>query len=167
MDGFHQGPPQPKKPSGCSTVLLALVLLGVVGGGGVLAWQMHAQHFSVAGTDGEGGSGVASADDWDGTTTYECTGADQVTIQGRTVAATASPAIRATGACQLTLVGVTLSAPVAVEATGGSHVTMTGGALTGAVAALDASGGAHVDVVGTTITGPVRKSGGAVVTGIR
>lgn len=181
MQGFQYtgGEPQapPPKPSGCSTILLVLVTLGIFAGGGAFYWlarRTNEDPLAVAGvpsnsatTLGILGVGTGSGpDSWDGQTTLECTGVDHIELTGKTIAATASPAIRATGACTVALVGCTITAPVVVEATGGSHVTITGGAITGGVRAIDASGGAHVDVVGATVTGHVARSGGAVITGI-
>jgi len=176
MDPFQNHPPVRQKPSGCSTVILILVALGLAGVGGAVAYYAftHDERLAIVPTAGAAeqqagtfGTGAVAIDDWNGSTTFECTGAQHVTIAGRTIAATATPALRATGACQLDLVGVTLTAPTAIEATGGSHVSITGGAITGTVTAIDASGGAHVDVVGARITGRVHRGGGAEITGAR
>src|SRR6185295_18714430 len=111
MQGFEYSGGQPQvpranKPSGCSTIVLLFGILLLCAGGGALFWLGNRENQQLFG-GASGFSGEMDPDDWNGSKTLECTGNDNVTLSGKTIAATASPAIRATGACTLTLVGST------------------------------------------------------------
>ena len=77
-----------------------------------------------------------------------------------------SPAIRAGGNCNLTLVGMNITAPVAIEASGNARVTIQGGAINGSTHSIVARGNAQVTNLGAVITGPAQRSGNAVVNGV-
>jgi hypothetical protein len=106
----------------------------------------------------------AKAAVWDGKSTFECKGNDAVTLNGIT-ATVSGTAIKASANCQLTLVNVNLTAPIAIDASASAKVTMTGGSITASGNSVVASGAAKVDLVGTKVTGKAKKSGAATVTG--
>ena len=59
-----------------------------------------------------GAAKAAAAAKWDGKTTFECGGNDIVALNG----VTATAGVKAAGNCQLTMTGVNITAPVAIEA---------------------------------------------------
>lgn len=103
----------------------------------------------------------AAAAKWDGKTPFECGGNDAPKITG----VTATAGVVANGSCQLTLVNVNITAPVAIEAGANAKVTMTGGSINASTNSVVAAGNAHVDLVGTKVTGKAKTSGAAKVTG--
>jgi hypothetical protein len=136
--------------------IIVVVMLLVLGGFGIYVYLQ-----AKSSTSPTGGAKAAAAAGWDGKSTFECSGADVVTL--RSVKATAG--VKASGGCQLTMVGVSITAPVGIEALGASKVTMTGGSITASQNSVVASAAAHVDLVGTTVTGKSKVSGAAKVTG--
>lgn len=107
-----------------------------------------------------------AASPWDGTSTFQCTGSQNVTITGQTVTLEGSRAINASGNCQLTLVSCTIRAQEVVSASGNAHVTIVGGRIEGTDAAMSLSGNALVTVQGAEVVGLVRRSGAARVEGM-
>ena len=74
----------------------------------------------------DSGSGAAAAKTaaaakWDGKSTFECKANDAVALSG-VKATVAGTAIKASGNCQLTLVGVDISAATGIEASGNAKV---------------------------------------------
>jgi hypothetical protein len=142
---------------GCVVMLLLVCFVGglfvYIGGAGLSSYMQTA------------GAAQRTASAWDGLSTLECTGANTMELEGIT-ATLSDVGVRASGACNLTLRNCNLTAPTAVEVSGGAHVTIIGGTVTGSVAAIQAGGGSTVDVQGATITGPVARSGGAHVNGV-
>lgn len=106
----------------------------------------------------------AAAAAWDGKSTFECKGNDVITLTGVT-ATVSDTAIRAGGNCRLTLMNVKITAPVGIEASASSRVTMSGGSISSTTNAVVASANAKVSLTGTTVTGKSKKSGAATITG--
>ncbi len=119
---------------------------------------------SEASAQASGAPREAKAAAWDGKSTFECKANDAVTLSGIT-ANVSGTAIKASGNCQLTLVNVNLTAPVAIDAGGAAKITMTGGSITATTNAVVAAGAAKVDLVGTKVAGKSKKSGAANITG--
>ena len=69
------------------------------------------------------------------------------------------------GTFQLTLTGVSITAPVAIEAGANAKVIMTGGSVTASTNSVVASGSAKVDLVGTKVSGKSKASAAAKITG--
>lgn len=139
-------------------VILGLVVVTVVGVGIYVYVVAKDTSSPVAAAK------AAEAAKWDGKSTFECGGNDVVTIKGVT-ANVSGTAIRAAGSCQLTLVGVSITAPTGIEAGGNAKVTVSGGSVKSSGQAIVASANAKVDVAGAAISGKVQKSGAAKVTG--
>jgi hypothetical protein len=135
--------------------IIIVVMLLTLGGFGIYVYMQ-----AKSGTTSSAG-GKAAAGAWNGKSTFECSGNDVVSLTG--VKATAG--VKASGNCQLSMVGVSITAPVGIEAAGASKVTMTGGSITASQSSVVASAAAHVDLVGTTVTGKSKVSGAAKVTG--
>jgi len=139
--------------------ILGIILLGCIGVGVYIYFQAK---------DPGGGASArrsAAAGSWDGKSTFECKGNDVVALTGVT-ATVSGTAIKASANCQLTLVGVNLTASTGIEASNNAKVTMTGGSIKATTNSVVASNGAKVDLVGTTVTGKSKTSGGAKVTGV-
>ncbi len=119
---------------------------------------------SDAAAQASGAPREAKAAVWDGKSTFECKANDAVTLNGIT-ANVSGTAIKASGNCQLTLVNVNLTAPIAIDAGASAKVTMTGGSITASTNAVVAGGAAKVDLVGTKVSGKSKKSGAATITG--
>jgi hypothetical protein len=119
--------------------------------------------YAQAKDSGTGGASAtaAAAGKWDGKSTFECGGNDQVTLTG----VTATAGVKAGGNCVLLLTGVNITAPIAIDAEGNAKVTMTGGSITASTNSVVAGANAHVDLVGTKVSGKVKASGAAKVTG--
>jgi hypothetical protein len=141
-------------------IILVVLVLTVAGIGGYV-WY-------VAKRDAGGGAGVATggAGSWDGKSTFECKGNDVVSLSGIT-ATVSGTAIKASANCQLSLVGVNITAATGIEATANAKVNMTGGSIKASAVAIDAKNAAQVSVVGTTVTGKVNKANAAQVTGVK
>jgi hypothetical protein len=132
--------------------IIVVVMLLVLGGVGIYVWmQMRAGTTST----------TAGTKTWDGKSTFECSGNDVVSLTGMK----ATAGVKASGNCQLSMVGVSITAPVGIEASASAKVTMTGGSITASQNSVVASAAAHVDLVGTTVTGKSKVSGAAKVTG--
>lgn len=134
-------------------VIIGIFVLTAIGVG-IWVWM---QSRSMA----SGGSAKAVAAKWDGKSTFACGGNDVVALTG--IKATAG--VKAGGNCQLTLSGVDITAPVAIDASANAVVTMTGGSITASQSSVVASAGAKVNLVGTKVSGKAKTSGAAKVTG--
>lgn len=142
-------------------VIIGLLVIGGMGFAGYL-------YFKVKNDSASGGavaaSKAAAAASWDGKSTFDCKGNDAVTLTG-VKANVAGTAIKASANCQLTLVGVDLTAATGIEASGKAKVTMSGGSIKATTNSVVASGGSKVDCVGVAVTGKSKPSGGAKITG--
>jgi hypothetical protein len=107
---------------------------------------------------------AATASTWDGKSAFTCGGNDSFTLTGVT-ATLSTTAITATGNCTLTLVGVDIKAPTALDASGNAKINVTGGSLNGSTYAVKASANAKVNLTGTTVTGKTLASGAAKIIG--
>jgi hypothetical protein len=139
-------------------VILGIMLITGLGFGIYIYMQA-----SDSGSAGSAAKAAAAAS-WDGTSTFECKGNDAVSLSG-VKAKVAGTAVKASGNCQLTLVGVDLTAATGIEASGNAKVTMTGGSIKATSNSVVASAAAKVTCVGTTVTGKSKASGAAKVTG--
>ncbi len=83
----------------------------------------------------------------------------------RAVTSATGPAIRASGNCRISLVGVDVHGPIGIEATGNATVSMTGGTIDAETDAVTTSTSARVNLVGTHFTGPARSTGSAILVG--
>ncbi|MEO8797936.1 MAG: hypothetical protein ABI551_08635 [Polyangiaceae bacterium] len=106
----------------------------------------------------------ATAVSWNGKSTLECKGNDVMSIVG-TTAIVSGTAIKASGNCQLSIVGVNITAATGIDATANAKVTMTGGSIKATTNSVVASAAAKVDCIGTTVTGKSKTSGAAKITG--
>lgn len=139
-------------------VILGIILLTFVGVG-IYVYVQAKDTSSPA-----SGKAQKAAAAWDGKSTFECKGNDNVTLTGVT-ANVSDTAIRAGGNCQLTLVNVKLTAPVGIEASANAKVTMTGGSITASSNSVVASAAAKVTLTGTQVSGKSKKSGAAQIVG--
>jgi hypothetical protein len=142
--------------------IIGAVILGLV----VLTFAGIGIYVYVVAKDsasGAPGGGVATGATWDGKSTFECKGNDNVTLTG-IKANVSGTAIKASGNCQLTMVGVEITAPVGIEASANAKVSMTGGAINATTHSVVASAAAKVDLVGTKVSGKSKSSGAAKVT---
>lgn len=141
-------------------VILGVIVLGAIGLGIYI--------FIAAKDTGPAGAAAASkaaaASQWDGKSTFECSGNDVFALTG-VKANVSGTAIKASGNCQLTLVGVDITAGTGIEASAAAKVTMTGGSIKATTNSVVASAAAKVDCTGTTVTGKSKVSGAAKVTG--
>jgi hypothetical protein len=99
---------------------------------------------------------------WDGKTTFECGGNDDLKLEDLNVSLTGT-AVIVNGNCHLRLARCTIVADTALEVGGNGRVIVEGGALTGHKHAVDAEGNAYVEVRGATLTGKVKRGGNARV----
>ena len=146
--------------------IIGAIILGiiVIGGGG-FAFYMYRQVKNGAAASGPAGAGgPGAAAQWDGKTTFECSGNQNVTLSGVT-ASVSGTAIKASGNCQLTLKDMNVTGAIAIEAGGNAQVTVTGGSLTGNTNSVVAGGNAHVTCAGTKVTGKSKTSGNAKAVG--
>lgn len=152
-------------------ILVPVVLLIVAGVVGGVIWYAMSQKAAL-----EGGEPAATPAESappappataEGGSTYECGGNMRAALAGQSLTSSGpGPAIRASGNCELTLTEVTVSGPVAIEASGNAKVTVVGGALTGTDRSIVASANARVSVSGATVTGDVDRRGRAEITGL-
>ncbi len=142
-------------------IILVVVVLFLVGLGGYI-------FFAARSGSAAGGAGVSTggAGSWDGKSTLECKGNDIITVTG-TTANVSGTAIKASANCQLTLVGVNITAPNGIEATNSAKVSLTGGSITSTGVAISAANAAVVTVVGTKVSGKVNKANAGQVNGVR
>jgi hypothetical protein len=140
-------------------IIIGVLLLTFIGIGGYV-WY-------VAKNGGGGTASTASGGkvSWDGKSTFECKGNDEVSLTGVKATVTSGPAIRASANCKLSLTGVNITAPIGIEASASAKVDMTGGSITASTSSVVASNAAEVSLVGTKVTGKVQKSGAAKVSG--
>lgn len=141
-------------------VILGLIVL-TFAGVGLYVFLMADGSSTVSSTAKPGTSGPV---DWDGRSTFVCSGNDVVTLSG-VKADVKGTGVRASANCQLTLVNVDLTAPVGIEASGNAKVTVTGGSVTSSSNAVVASALAKVTFAGTKVDGKIKKSGSASVVG--
>ncbi len=146
-------------------IIGGIVLVIVVIGGLALAGYIY---YSVKRGGGATPAGVQAGGSgtWDGKSTLECKGNDVIALNGVT-ANVSGTAIKASANCQLTLVGVNITAPTGIDASGNAKVAMTGGSINSSAVAIDAKNGAQVTVVGTKVTGKVNKANAAQVVGVK
>jgi hypothetical protein len=120
-------------------VILGIMVIGGLGFGAYLYFQVK--------SDSAGGAAAAkkaaAAASWDGKSTFECKGNDVVALSG-VKANVAGTAIRASANCQLTIVGVDITAATGIEASANAKVTMTGGSIKATTNSVVASGAAKV-----------------------
>lgn len=139
-----------------AAILAVMVLTGI--GFGIYIYAQAKEPSPVA------AAAAAKAAAWDGKSTFECKGGDVVALNG-VKANVAGTAIKTSGACQLTLVGVDITAGVGIDASASSKVTMTGGSITASTNSVVAAAAAKVNLVGTKVSGKSKVSGAAKVTG--
>jgi hypothetical protein len=87
---------------------------------------------------------------WDGKTTFECAGNDDITLEDRKVELTGTVVI-ANGNCHLRLKNCTITGDTAIEAGGNAKITVEGGTITGKQLAVMAGGNAEVEVRGKLV----------------
>jgi len=141
-------------------VILGLIVIGAIVLGIYIFFQAKAPSPAAAAA----GAKAAAAAQWDGKSTFECKGNDIFALSG-VKANVPGTAIKASANCQLTLVGVDITAATGIEASGNAKVTMTGGSIKATTNSVVVSAAAKVDCVGTTVTGKSKASGAAKATG--
>lgn len=104
---------------------------------------------------------------WDGKSPFTCGAADNVKIAKVTAKLTSGTAIKATGACQLTLEDVDISAPIAIDAGASAKVTVKGGTVTGTQSSAVAGANAQITFEGTKVTGPTKQTANGKITGAK
>lgn len=97
--------------------------------------------------------------DWDGRSTFKCSGNDDLIISDVEATLNTGTAILATANCKLTIVNSTINAPIAVESTGNAKVEIRGGKVTGKQHSIVARGNARVLVGATTLAGKTKTTG--------
>jgi len=142
-------------------VVIGIMVIGGLGFGAYLYFKVKSDS---AGGGPVAAKAAASAAAWDGKSTFECKGNDVVALSG-VKASVSGTAIKASANCQLTLVGVDLTAATGIEASANAKVTMTGGSIKATTNSVVASAAAKVDCVGTAVSGKSKASGAAKVTG--
>ena len=120
----------------------------------------------AVGCDTQAGGTSAGGGGWDGKTPYKCGGNDNAVITGVTANIASGPAIAATGNCNVTFKGCTITTDKGIAADGNAAVTLEGGELKASDTAIDAGGNAVVTVSGAKVSGKVLASGNATVTGV-
>ena len=141
-------------------VILGIIVLGAIGLGIYIYFQ--AKQPSPAAV--AAGAKAQAASQWDGKSTFECKGNDVFAL-ANVKANVPGTAIKASGNCQLSLVGVDITAATGIEASASAKVTMTGGSIKATTNSVVATAAAKVDCVGTTVTGKSKASGAARITG--
>ncbi|AKF10603.1 hypothetical protein [Sandaracinus amylolyticus] len=151
--------------TGCFITAFGVGLAGCIlsGVGGYVAWQLY----RASSDPWAGGIGnIEATAIWDGTGPLVCAGNQVLDVTPVTATLGASPAISAMGNCRMTLHGVNVSAPIALQVGGNAEVILDGGSYTGATAAIVAGASSHVVVQGAVIQGAVQRTGGARVEGM-
>lgn len=141
-------------------VILGLIVL-TFAGIGIYVYVVAKDSGATAAANSPAGQRAAAASNWDGKSPLTCGGSDAITVTG----VTASAGVKASANCQLNLVNVNITAPVAVDASGNAKVTMTGGSITASGNSVVAGGNATVTCVGTKVSGKSKKSGNATIVG--
>ena len=103
---------------------------------------------------------------WDGKSTLVCATGDAMRVSNVTASIASGVAVKASGNCVLELVGVNLSAPVAIDASANAKVSLRGGSVKGATHSIVAGGNASVDVQGVALIGPTKRTGNAKLVGV-
>jgi hypothetical protein len=151
--------------TGCIiSIVMAVLAFGIIAA--VVIYFAYVWNKS-GGLDGKPvGATAAAGATWDGASTFNCSGNDNVALAGVNANVKSGTAINADANCHLTLTGVNITSPTAITASGNSQVTITGGSINGSTAAITADANAHVTLVGVKVTGKVNKSGLAKVDGV-
>ena len=153
--------------TGCIiSIVMAVLAVGIIAAVGIYIAYVFHKSGGLDGTTAAGGGGATVGAKWDGTSTFSCSGNDNVSIAGVTANIKAGEAIKAADNCKLSLTGVNITAPTVIDASGNAQVTITGGVLNGGTTAITANDLAHVTVVGAKVTGKVSKNGLAKVDGV-
>jgi hypothetical protein len=142
---------------GCG--ILAVLLIAVAG---VLVYLLKSAVDTQTASTGPGGSTIVK---WDGKAPLKCGGNDNVRVEGATAKLSAT-AVTASDNCHLALVGVHISAPTGIDASGNAVVTVQGGSINATGLAVHASGIAQVQVSGATVSGKTQAEGISKITGI-
>lgn len=157
-----------QKISGCiwGLVIGGIILVAFIGVGIFIWWKVsEAMPGGSASTAPARTAGKATA--WDGRSTFECAGSDVVKLEGVTANLASGTAIKAGANCQLTLVNMTITAPVVIDAAGNAKVTVTGGSLQGSTNSIVAGANAQVTVTGAKVTGKTKSSANGKITGVK
>ena len=97
--------------------------------------------------------------EWDGASQYTCGGSKVVEIHNAKAELAKGAAIKVQGSCQLTLVDVTVKAPIALEVGGNAKAILEGKtALEGSEFAIKINGNGVVESHGAKITGEKKVS---------
>jgi hypothetical protein len=126
---------------------------------GVVLYLRHTVHKAMT----EPSASAKAAAKWDGKSPLTCS-SGEVTIEGVT-AKLDGTAITASGDCHLKLIGVDVSAAIAIEAGGNATVSIEGGSIAGTKHAVHALGNAEVKLDKTKVTGEKKKLGSAKIVG--
>lgn len=135
---------------GC--VVVIIVLIGLAGLG------LYIWHSATSDAP------TAAAATWDGKTPFTCGGNDVVTFKNVKSNVTGT-AITALGNCSVTLVDVDITADTGIEAGAASTVIVQKGSINGTTLAVHATAGAKVTLTGTKVTGKTEALNGAKITG--
>lgn len=157
-----------QKISGCiwGLVIGGIILVAFLGFGIWMWWTVkEAMPGGSASTAPARTPSAATA--WDGKSTFECGGSEVVKLEAITASLPTGTAIKASVNCQLTLVNMNITAPVAIEAVGNAKVTVTGGSLQGSTNSIVAAANAQVTVTGTKVTGKTKSSANGKITGVK
>jgi hypothetical protein len=154
------------KISGCIwgiifSVVFFIIFAAVVGW---ILWQVKKASDEVK--TGSVPTKEVKAATWDGKSPFTCGGVENVKIEKVDANITSGTAINVMGMCQLTLVNVNVTAPVALEVGGNAKVTMTGGSLKGKTKAISAGGNATVTLSGTKVDGKTEQNGNGKISGL-
>jgi hypothetical protein len=145
-------------------VIGAFILFAIAGVFGWVIWTaMRASTETARGADPSN----AKTATWDGKSTFTCGAADNVKISKVTAKLTSGTAIKATAACQLTLEDVDVTAPIAIDASASSKVTVKGGSVNGSQNSAIAGANATIDFQGTKVTGPTKQTANGKITGAK
>lgn len=134
------------------TGFVALILISSFAYGIVIARAANPKGFTLP--------GVPS---WDGTSAFECSGNDDVTITGIT-ATLPGTAIIANGNCHVKLIDCNVKADTVIEAEGNAEVRLQNGSYEGAVA-IDAGGNSVIRIAGAKVTGKKKHRANARIDG--
>jgi len=142
---------------GAGCVILLIVLAGL---GGLAIYI-----YSEASSSGTAPTGAAKAGSWDGKTTLNCGGSDNMKITGVTANISSGTAVNAGANCHLELVNCNITAPNGINAGANAKVTVTGGSVTSTDTAAQALGNATITFSGTKVSGKKSALGAAKITG--
>jgi hypothetical protein len=144
-------------------ILVVMVVAAI--GVGIYVWL----EYRSSNTTSTSVPGPGKTSKWDGKSPFECSGAENVVIDGVTANLPSTTAIKASANCNLTLTNVKVTSGVGIDASGNAKVVVRGGSINGTTNSIVASANAQVTVEGgaTVSGGKTKTSGNGKVNGVK